>query len=141
MNSATCKTPVVCRRVDCSRNCSCCAGGIERFHGRSNMAGCEATLCRNCRGSALSKRPFCVAFRCRPPEIVAKTVVEVSSRLNKLQHPIFVSYWKYRVNYIGYSPEIRWLEGGGCNVSQALCFQVFSFQWDTRGVLRPVETY
>jgi len=31
------------------------------------------------------------AFQWRPPEIVAKTVDEESSRFNKLQHPIFVS--------------------------------------------------
>ncbi len=36
--------------------------------------------------------PILQAFRWHPPEIVAKTVVEVSSRFNKLQHPIFVSY-------------------------------------------------
>ena len=36
--------------------------------------------------------PVLQAFRWRPPEIVAKTVDEVSSRFNKLQHAIFVSY-------------------------------------------------
>jgi hypothetical protein len=36
--------------------------------------------------------PVLQAFRWRPPETVAKTVVEVPSRFNKLQHPIFVSY-------------------------------------------------
>lgn len=40
---------------------------------------------------------------------------------------------------MGYLPEIHMLEGGGCNVSQVPCFQVLSFQWDTRGVLRLVE--
>jgi hypothetical protein len=36
--------------------------------------------------------PVLQAFRWRPPEIVAKTVDEVSSRFNKLQQPIFVNY-------------------------------------------------
>jgi len=35
--------------------------------------------------------PVLQAFRWRPPEIVAKTVDEESSRFNKPQHPIFVS--------------------------------------------------
>jgi hypothetical protein len=35
-------------------------------------------------------KPVLQAFRWRPPEIVAKTVDEVSSRFNKLQQPIFV---------------------------------------------------
>jgi hypothetical protein len=36
--------------------------------------------------------PILRAFRWRRPEIVAKTVDEVSSRFNKLQQPISVSY-------------------------------------------------
>ena len=36
--------------------------------------------------------PVLQAFWWRPPEIVAKIVVEVSSRFNKLQHPSFVSH-------------------------------------------------
>jgi hypothetical protein len=36
--------------------------------------------------------PVLKAFRWRSPEIVAKTVDEGSSRFNKLQYPIFVSY-------------------------------------------------
>jgi hypothetical protein len=36
--------------------------------------------------------PVLQAFRWRPPETVAKTVDEVSSRFNKPQQPIFVNY-------------------------------------------------
>jgi hypothetical protein len=36
--------------------------------------------------------PVLQAFRWRPPEIVAKTVDEESSRFNKLQQTIFVNH-------------------------------------------------
>jgi hypothetical protein len=42
--------------------------------------------------AGMLETPVLQAFRWRPPEIVAKTVDEVSSRFNKLQHPIFVSH-------------------------------------------------
>jgi hypothetical protein len=42
--------------------------------------------------AGILETPVLRAFRWRPPEIVAKTVDEVSSRFNKLQQPIFVNY-------------------------------------------------
>jgi hypothetical protein len=48
------------------------------------------TLGPNSRGSAIAERRFRMPSD-GAPEIVAKTVDEVSSRFNKFQHPIFVS--------------------------------------------------
>ena len=47
--------------------------------------------------------------------------------------------WVKLVGAAGLEPATLCLEGGGCNVSQVPCFQMFSFQWDTRDVLRLVE--
>jgi hypothetical protein len=46
---------------------------------------------------------------------------------------------KRLVGAAGLEPATTCLEGGGCNVAQVPCFLVFSFQWDTRGVLSLVE--
>ena len=50
-----------------------------------------ATLCRNCRFSPISKRPFLPALRERPPRIVVKNVAEASSGFNKDQQASFLS--------------------------------------------------
>ena len=52
----------------------------------------RATLCRNCRGSARSKRPFCGPSEKAGREIVAKNVAKVSSRFNKAQQANSVNH-------------------------------------------------
>jgi len=51
----------------------------------------------------------------------------------------FCKLLKTKGTWHRYLREIHLLEGGGCSVSQVPCFQIFSFQWDTRDMLRLVE--
>jgi hypothetical protein len=75
----------------------------------------------------------------RPPEIVVENCRRGVLKVQQASTVDFCKLLKTNGKCVGYLPEIHMLEGGGCNVSQVTCFQVFSFQWDTCGVLRLVE--